>query len=310
MPCVKPLHGWVSKSGGFTLKSSEACLDLRLQVSCGQCIQCRLSKTRNWAIRILHESGQYEENCFLTLTYNDANLPGDFSINKRDPQLFLKRLRKYLYPKKIRYFLSGEYGDINNVQDTIERLRLIGKYGSSKLGRPHYHAIVFNYWPEDAKKVVEKDGYAWYESDKLESIWRLGFIGIGQVEFKSAAYTAKYATKKMNGGEEARFHYKGREPEWATMSRGGKDCKGKLGGIGCRYLENYEEELWNNQSVVSGGREYPIPDYYKNKLKKKDSQKFRELQWNILRHRFSEERLEDIEKYFIAKELFFENNKI
>ena len=101
-----------------------------MEVPCRMCMECRLNYTREWAMRICNEANSYDNNCFLTLTFNDEHLPNDNSIHKRDLQLFVKRLRKALVGKKIRYFGCGEYG--------------------GKFGRPHYHIIIFNWYPEDA----------------------------------------------------------------------------------------------------------------------------------------------------------------
>lgn len=139
MPCYYPLDGWRSKkpnqNGRFPVvfTADEAQIDMPMKIPCGNCIGCRLERSRQWAIRCLHESSLYDDNCFITLTYNEENLPYGESLNKRDFQLFMKKLRKAIAPKKIRFFACGEYGtnqDLTNL-DT--------------LGRPHFHAIIFNH---------------------------------------------------------------------------------------------------------------------------------------------------------------------
>ena len=79
---------------------------------------CRVSRSQQWAIRIVHEASQHEANCFLTLTYDGEHIPDSYSVSVREVQLFMKRLRKKLgHP--VRYFACGEYGDHGH--------------------RPHYH---------------------------------------------------------------------------------------------------------------------------------------------------------------------------
>ena len=92
-------------------------------VPCGQCIACRINHAKEWATRIYGESRMHDENIFLTLTYDDEHLPKDNSVHKDEVQRFMKRLRKAVYPDKVRYFLCGEYG--------------------GQFGRPHYHVILF-----------------------------------------------------------------------------------------------------------------------------------------------------------------------
>ena len=144
--CTTPLTAYRSKNHSengkwpLTFKKSEGITDKKIQVGCGQCIECRMEKARIWAVRCCNESQYYEEegkaSVFLTLTYNEDNLPYVKSLTKdnvyyqtlykRDLQLFNKRLRKNT-KEEYRYFASGEYG---------------GNYG-----RPHYHMLLFGYSP-------------------------------------------------------------------------------------------------------------------------------------------------------------------
>ena len=92
---------------------------------CGTCIGCRLDYSKDWAVRICHEAQLNDDNEFVTLTFNDENLPENQSVNKKDLELFIKRLRSRLYPKTIRYYACGEYGE--------------------NFARPHYHVIIFGH---------------------------------------------------------------------------------------------------------------------------------------------------------------------
>lgn len=134
-------------------------------VPCGKCIECRISYSREWSIRLMHELIYSESGSFVTLTYDDGHLPKGGTLVKRDPQLFIKRIRKNLPDRKIKYFLSGEYGDKN--------------------GRPHYHAIMFN---------VAKD-----DEDIIKKCWKAGIVDVGYVTYDSCRYTADYVLKKYNG---------------------------------------------------------------------------------------------------------------
>ena len=95
-----------------------------LQLPCGQCVGCRLERSRQWVVRCIHEASLYENNCFLTLTYSDDCLPNGNDLIYRHFQLFMKRLRKR-FGSNIRFYMCGEYGDL--------------------FGRPHYHACLFNF---------------------------------------------------------------------------------------------------------------------------------------------------------------------
>lgn len=102
MPCYYPLHGWRArrpeKSGRYRVvfNPSQGMRDLPITVPCGQCIGCRLERSRQWAVRCVHEAQLHERNCFITLTFDDEHLPSGGSLDVTVCQKFYKRLRKNL----------------------------------------------------------------------------------------------------------------------------------------------------------------------------------------------------------------------
>lgn len=297
MPCYKPILGWAKKGGGFTTSLRDGYKSLKRQIPCGQCIGCRLEKRRQWAMRLTHESKLYDISSFLTVTYDEEHLPMCRSICKRHPQLFIKRLRKYLEPAKIRYFTCGEYGD-------DEKYEFRSKYGGNT-GRPHYHILVFDYWPEDAREIPHKKSkqYKLYHSEKLSKIWGKGSITIGEVNFDSASYAAKYCTKKQTG-EKGKNFYQGKLPEFATMSR--------RPGIGYGWYKKYKEETWRDDYVIINNNKMQPPLYYKNKLKEENRDAHFEKKVNAKKKINEEEttfqRLDAREKFKEKQTSFFEKS--
>lgn len=276
MPCNAPLKGWRSKtfnpSGkrGIVFNPALGYTDQPIDVPCGQCILCRLDKSRQWAIRMLDEGRLYKENCFITLTYADEHLPENANLNLDDFQKFMKRLRKYYEPRKIRFFHCGEYGA--NVPEKPKHLK---QYGISPLGRPHYHAILFNLDFRDKILLEEKNGYSLYYSPTLQTIWPLGFNTVAELSADTAMYTARYVTKKING-DKAEDHYKRLypdtglivdvEPEYTTMSR--------KPGLGSDYYAKYKNDMYPKDFVTEKGKKYRIPTYYDKKLEVDDEKLF------------------------------------
>lgn len=256
MPCYHPIEAWRSKevnpSGKRSLVfgySPSKCLDEKVTIACGQCIGCRLERSRQWAIRCVHEAQMWERNCFITLTYDAAHLPANGTLFHRDFQLFIKRLRKK-YGAGIRYFMCGEYGE--------------------KGGRPHYHACLFNFDFSDRKLWRKSfDGSNLYISESLNELWKdgtgnsIGFTTVGDVTFESAAYVARYITKKKFGAE-AETHYEfadgsgeivgSRNREYCAMSR--------RPGIGRPWIEKYFKSTYATDSVVMRGKEMRVPKAY------------------------------------------------
>jgi len=225
MPCLSPIT--VSKRGY---------VDLRVTVACGQCIGCRVDRTRDWATRIVHEASLHELNIFVTLTYDDQHLPANGSLVKKDFQDFMKRLRKK--HGKVRYFAVGEYGD--------------------DLGRPHYHAILFGVDFSDKRPHSKNDrGDQLYTSELLDATWGKGLCNYGQVSVASATYVAKYCIKKVNGSMAA-VHYGDRAKEFAVMSL--------KPGIGQGWLDKWKDDVYPSDFVVIQGKKRSPPRYYDEQL--------------------------------------------
>ena len=106
MPCYHPMQGYRSRADGKTIvfNPTHGWVDRPLTIPCGQCVGCRLERSRQWAVRCVHEASLHEDNCFITLTYNNESLPEDGSLNKKHFQDFMKRLRKKYKNKKIGSF--------------------------------------------------------------------------------------------------------------------------------------------------------------------------------------------------------------
>jgi len=228
-----------------------------LELPCGRCVGCRLERSRQWAVRCMHEAQMHDANCFITLTYDEKHLPEFLSLRYRDFQLFMKRLRKFTgHP--VRFFMCGEYG--------------------GRFSRPHFHACLFGFdFPDKVQFRRVGGGEVLYRSSALERLWPLGFSTIGAVTFGSAAYVARYVMKKVVG-EGSFLHYgsvdkssgevSSRCPEFCRMSLGGRS---KTGGIGQSWLLKYWSDVFPHGKVVTNGVEAKSPRYYDRLYDRVDS---------------------------------------
>lgn len=258
MSCLFPKTAW-QLCKGAKLVFSEPVSDLsryeKLQVPCQKCMQCRLERSRQWAMRCVHESSLHDKNCFITLTYNDKFLPADFSLSKKSWQDFMKRFRVAVAPQKIRFFMCGEYGDL--------------------LSRPHYHACIFGYDFPDKLHYSTRDGVNLYTSQFLQSLWSepyskepFGYVTVGDVTFESAAYVARYITKKITG-DKAKDHYQLVDgstgechqllPEFTLMSR--------RPGIASAWHDKFKSDLDKDFLTMRGVKMRP-PRFYDKLLHK------------------------------------------
>lgn len=294
MACFHPLVAWqgVKPDGtktriqfefkfGFNIKGIK-----RLLIPCGNCVGCRLEKSRQWAMRMVFESQMHEDNCFLTLTYDDEHLPKGETLVKKDVQMFIRMFRQWLRRHKpdvkIRYFACGEYGDRGN--------------------RPHYHLIIFGYKFEDMEKEINTESCcSVFTSKLLSQLWTKGFSSCGELSFESAAYVARYCMKKING-KMAEEHYQGRVPEFSVMSR--------RPGIGQAWFNKYGKGVYPKDSVVARGVRCLPPKYFDRVLKESNPELYEEIKNQRLMHIDTPE---DLDAYFreleYKEEVFKENAK-
>lgn len=254
MPCYSPLQAWRGNrlpSGKWSIvfKRSQAERSWRgkeLSLPCGRCIGCRLEYSRQWAMRCLDEASMYKKNCFITLTYDEVQLPEDGGLESPEStgghgafQLFMKRLRKE-YGQGIRYYHCGEYGDL--------------------FGRPHYHALLFNFdFPDRVYHHRNSNGDAFFSSKALDALWGKGITLVGDVTFETAAYVARYVLKKIVG-DESDEHYVDKDSgfirprEYVTMSR--------RPGIGRSWFEKFKSDCFPSDFRVVNGVKVLPPKYY------------------------------------------------
>lgn len=217
---------------------------------CGQCLFCRINQRREWVSRLLLETACHESNQFITLTYNENNLPTQVipgrpttaalnrhpsiasqpgTLSKTDLQRFFKRLRKI---GAFRYYAVGEYGE--------------------KLGRPHYHALLFG---------------SDFTDEELSAAWKHGHVHQGDVTAASITYCVEYLIKYRSKKDELLDLR--REPEFGVMSRNP--------GIGTFSIGEIRKAIMSSPPLPNGtllipdtfrlgGKDQPMPRYIRRQL--------------------------------------------
>lgn len=260
MTCFRLVKAYRSPEGGVVFNSKQGYADRPLELPCGQCRGCRLERTRQWALRLVHEASLHQANSFITLTYSDEHLPRDGSLDVDHFQRFMKRLRKARPGRRLRYYHCGEYGDENL--------------------RPHYHACLFNEdFAGDRQLWKTTDHGPLWTSPELESIWGMGYAVVGDLTWSSAAYVSRYVMKKrtrpgssnpeVRRRQEEEFERYARadletgelyyvKPEYSTMSR--------RPGLGKGWYEKYKDEVFPDDFVVHDGKKQSVPQFYMRQL--------------------------------------------
>jgi len=263
MSCYTPLTAW--RQAGSSLLTFSVRDRLRPDLSpdttsmllpCGDCIGCLLDRSLKWAVRCEHEALYHEESYFLTLTFSDDYLPSDLSLRSWHLQDFWKRLRHQLDLEaeffdgplagevpRIKYYAAGEYGDENF--------------------RPHYHATVFGLPLRRLGDLVyhaKSQDFTLYRSPWLERLWPWGFSTVAEMTFETAAYVARYCTKKLFK-ERDMYAEVGVLPERAWISK----------GLGRSWYDDFAAETWRDDYIVnSRGHQMAVPRTYMRWLEAQD----------------------------------------
>lgn len=251
--CLQPLYVRTSKN----------------TVPCGKCAECRARKANEWIIRLNVEFQHATSAYFVTLTYDDFNLPfsekGYPTLRKTELQDFVNLLRQYA---PFRYFSVGEYGD--------------------KGERPHYHMLIFNFSPiVDAKenKIIYYRDWDKVKATNLLNVvdtegviyqaWKKGIVQVEPLEGGAIRYMANYLIEVTRHREED--EEMDQEKQFALMS--------KRPPIGYQYYENPEirsyhrstdsgklvrskqlQNMFKRAKFRKEDSEYALPRLYKNKL--------------------------------------------
>jgi len=259
MPCFYPLSAYRTGSGQVVFSEVPGRgVVSALTLPCGQCLGCRLERSRQWAVRCMHEASLHQDNAFLTLTYDENHLPFRSQLDYTAFQQFMRRFRKAVSPR-LRFYMSGEYG--------------------SKDWRPHYHALIFGYDFPDKQYFKKTDsGETIYTSALLSRLWPQGHASTGAVTFESAAYVARYCVTKVTG-KAAEQHYKRFDehgeyqltPEFNHMSL--------KPGIGQPFVRKYQDDIYPHGYVVVNGHKAKPPKYYDKKYEEVNPDEFEHLKY-------------------------------
>jgi len=205
-------------------------------VPCCKCMACRIARTSEWTTRVMHELIG-KSGCFITLTYDEKNLPENGTLVKEHFQLFMKRLRRFVEPTKIKYYGCGEYGE--------------------KTNRPHYHAVIIN-WMPDREGLYRPSG-KYYASRQLEKLWMFGNNTVGTITNDSVQYVCGYIRKKLYGPKYQDI-YGGRLAPFQLQSM----------KLGYDYAVQHKDQILE-KGITRDGKNVGIPRYYRKKLIEKDT---------------------------------------
>ncbi|QCQ84990.1 replication initiator protein [Blackfly microvirus SF02] len=329
MPCYHPMRARQATPGAqpTILKKTDLTSPWNIKLPCAKCWGCRLERSRQTAVRLMHEAQLHKKKCFITPTYDDEHLPiiGETSsqsltvspssrlgLPHRLDNAHTRKAHAHedqtrvatLQPRHLQLFTKRLTEDVRRktgLQKNALRYYACGEYGDLT-NRPHYHLAVFGEdFSDDRVEWKRSNGNQLWRSSRLTKLWSMGDIDIGELTFESAAYIARYLMKKVNG-HKAHEHYKRTdengndfwiEPEFCRMSR--------RPGIGNLWFQEYARDVFPQDYVIINGKKSKPPRYYDKllqalepleaeaiKLQRKEDAKLKEDDDSYIRRRAKE----------------------
>lgn len=206
---------------------------------CGQCLPCRVNRARQWTWRQFLESLCHEQNCFVTLTYDRGNIPGNWQLTPLHLRQFVRELRRTMYPVRFRFYGVGEYGE--------------------QSFRPHYHLSLFGV---SSYSRSSRGNFV----DTVRQVWGRGHIKVDEFNCYTAGYVSGYITKKLL---DRRDGHEWIIPEFARMSNRPGIGAGAMDVVARQLLSVYSE--WREGDIPRvlhlGRRKVPLSRYLVRRLR-------------------------------------------
>lgn len=262
MSCFNPLTAYRIKDSDGSWRYSFRDFKgngLMVEYPCGACMGCIRAHRQSWSMRITHEARYHPVSAFLTLTYDEAHCPSG-EIPYAHFSTFLRALRDSL-SDSVRYFVAAEYG--------------------ARTGRPHFHAVIFGYYPSDAVPISSgASQLPLFASSSLLALWGKGHVSVAPFSPATASYVAGYVTKKVmisgvgsrditRAATGRRFVLDARHqsftpvndlPEYHHSSR--------RPGLGHQWIQEFHADVLRDGYVIFNGNRCAIPRYYRKVLAK------------------------------------------
>lgn len=268
-----PRYKQNNKNGGIIPPFSDGRV-LHVPIKCGNCIECRKQKSREWQIRLLEDIKQNRNGKFITLTFSDVSIKElstytedlqgydrDNKIAKIGTRRFLERWRKE-HGKSLRHWLITE----------------LGHRGTENI---HLHGII---WTDDVQQLEKfwKYGYVWkgyYKNGKLINYVNESTVGyitkyVNKVDTKYRCYKPTMLTSSgMGRGYTKPEKYYSHSEEWLHRDKNGiwrlkRYNKYKIiDTLSVNAKSNQYRGINTDDTYrTSTGHKLPLPTYYRNKI--------------------------------------------
>lgn len=221
-----------------------------IAIGCGECIECKQKKSREWRVRLSEEFKRHPNCSFVTLTFSEENLlkyrqlAHDELDNENKLYCDIYEIDNVAAKIAIRQMLE------RHRKKTGKSIKhwLITERGHQNTRRIHIHGLLWERFNQEGRG---KNGN--YDLNKL---WNNGWCFNGDyVGLKTITYISKYITKHDKDNEG--FHGK-------IMTSAGI-------GKGYIYSKNVNRNRYDGKKTcttyqLNNGKEVDLPIYYRNKI--------------------------------------------
>lgn len=260
-----------NKKNGGVIPAIRDTRVLFVPIGCGNCIECRKQKQREWQVRLLEDIKTHTNGKFITLTFSNESIK---ELTKEVNKVKLKRIRKTITlknGKKRNYYRYDEHTqttelkgyDLDNAIATLAMRRFLERWRKEyKVSLRHWTVTELGH---NGTENIHLHGIIWTNDiSKLEKIWQYGYVWKGymkngKLENYVNGRTVNYIIKYVSKMDLDHKHYKSK-----TL------CSA---GIGGDYTKNYNSKLnkFNYSETketykTSTGHEIAMPTYWRNKI--------------------------------------------
>lgn len=226
-------------------------------IACGYCPACQYNERVGWTFRVSEESKQAKEAWFITLTYDNENIPlwdtmyDTFyrgmqnnssnryeSLNDKDLITFINSVKK-AQARAVKEVAKNSLSPAEALAPRRPKYYAVGEYGS-QYGRPHYHIIFFNIWESIANEI------------NLEKIWKKGRVETESISPALIHYATGYIHEKSS--------YKKSYQQKPKMY-----CSKGIGEDYIKRNKKWHKDLLNPW-IWFNGYKIGMPKYYKDKI--------------------------------------------
>lgn len=210
-------------------------------VACGECVECRRKKSREWTVRLIEELRNNTEVYLVTLTFSEKALEElrSYVPPSEDEETLLQEER-FICKTAIRYFTENWR---KKFKKTIKHW-FINELGHEGTERVHLHGLVWN-----TENIP--DFKYW-----IKNKWKYGIVHFGEwVNEVSIGYLMKYVTKNDEDHPEFKQYI------WSSN------------GMGKNYLNRsdslknkYQKGKTNENYTMPNGQKIQLPIYWRNHI--------------------------------------------